>query len=507
MPDTAPKKILEMRSISKKFLNVNALKSVDFNCIQGEVHSIVGENGAGKSTLMKILVGIYQPDEGEIFLKGKKTIINNVHTAEKLGISIVFQESSLIPHLSAMENIFLGKHQKNKFGIIEWNKMKKEAGEVMEELGFSINLSIPAIELSVAEQKIVEICRALIQKPDIIVLDEPTATLSKEEVEKFLKLIHKLRNNGHTIIFISHRIKEVLQIAERITVLKDGNMVGMCPIQEVNEDKIIQMMIGREIKDVFPPHHKSMEDEEIFRVDNLSVHTVREEVNDLSFSVFRKKIFGIGGLEGHGQRAMLRALFGLEEKKSGEIYIEGKRVRINNPQQAKRSNIALIPDDRQREGLVLLRSVRENLGIATLEQRQSRGVINRNQENTVLQDITDQLKIKMKNLDQNISLLSGGNMQKVVLGKWFISKPKVILLIEPTKGVDIATKSQIYFILRDLSKHGIAIILYATDMLELIGLCDQVLVLHEGKMTRILEDKEITEENLMRAAVGKSQLI
>ena len=227
----------------------------------------------------------------------------------------------------------------------------------------------------------------------------------------------------------------------------------------------------------------------------------------MSFSVFRKNIFGVGGLEGQGQRALLRALFGLEEKNSGEIFIEGKRVIFNNPQQAKESNISLIPGDRQREGLFLLRSVRENLAIASLKQRQRMGIINRNQENVVLQNVANQLKIKMKNLDQNISSLSGGNMQKVVLGKWFITKPKVILLIEPTKGVDIATKSQIYFLLRDLSENGIAIILYATDMLELIGLCDQVLVLYEGKMTRILQEEEITEENLLRAAVGKRYLM
>lgn len=503
MSDKSQKTVLEMQTITKNFLNVHALDSVSFDCIKGEVHSIVGENGAGKSTLMKILTGIHQPDQGEIFLNGKKVMIPNVQTAEKLGISIVFQESSLIPYLSAMENIFLGNHPKNKFGIVQWKKIKEKAETILKNLGFSVDIRSIAENLSVADQKIIEICRALVWDRDILILDEPTATLSAEEVDKFLKMIDKLRNSGNTIIFISHRIKEIVKIADRITILKDGKKVDCFSIKEIDEDGIIQMMVGRKIKDIFPPHAKCEENNEIFRVEKLSVKTVREGVSDLSFSVYRNKIFGIGGLEGHGQRALLRALFGLEEIKSGNIYIGGKKVSIKNPRMAKRSKIALIPDDRQREGLFLIRSIRENLGISTLEQRHLWGIIDKKQESDVLKDITAQLKIKMDNFNQKVSMLSGGNMQKVVLGKWFIANPKVILLIEPTKGVDIGTKSQIYFLLRELAENGIAIICYTTDMLETIGLCDQVMVLFEGKMTSILEGKEITEKNLMRTAVGK----
>ncbi len=493
-----------MESITKTFPGVQALNSVDFDCKQGEIHSLAGENGAGKSTLMKILVGIYSPNEGEILLRGKKVNIRNILDAEKLGISIVFQELSLIPHLSAMENMFIGEHPKNKLGMVDWDEMEEKSTKVLGELGFSIDPNRIVVDLSVAEQKIIEICRALTQNPDIIILDEPTAALSRQEVEKFFGIINKLKKQGHTIIFISHRIKEIMQIADRVTILKDGNKVNTYPIQELNEDKIVLMMVGRELKDIFPPHVKEKQKEkEIFTVKNLSVE---KKVFDVSFSVYGGKILGIGGLEGQGQRTLLRALFGLESKETGDIYIHEKRVAVNSPQQAKRANIILIPDDRQTEGLFMLRPVRENISIATLEQRQHLGIIAKKEEEKTLQGIVSQLAIKITSLKQNLPSLSGGNLQKVVLAKWLIAHPKVILLLEPTKGVDVATKSQIYYLLRDLAQQNVAIIMYATDMLELIGLCDQVIIMYEGKVTKKLEGKEITEEAIMQAAVGKTTI-
>jgi len=500
---TTTETIVEMKGITKFFPGVQALDSVDFECRRGEVHSLAGENGAGKSTLMKILAGVYAPDKGEILLGGRPAQIKSVLDAELLGIRIVFQEGSLIPYLSAMENVFLGRQPLNKLGMIDWQAMERESINVFKRLGFHIEPRRSTSDLSVAEQKIVEIGRALAQNPDMIILDEPTAALSKREVEQFFQIINRVREQGHTVIFISHRIREILQIADRVTVLKDGRTVGTHSISDVTEDRIVEMMIGRELSDIFPPHaapHASRE--EIFSIHNLSI---AQEVKNVSFTVKAGRILGIGGLEAQGQRTLLRGIFGLEHITRGGIHISQKPVSIHNPRQAKQAGIILVPEDRQTEGLLMLRPVRENIALATLEQRQRAGVVLSRDEETTLQGIVQNLAIKITGLAQAMPSLSGGNLQKVVLAKWLIAHPKVMLLLEPTKGVDVATKSQIYHLLRELAEHGIAVIMYATDMLELIGLCDDLIVMYEGRITRGLSDNEITEEAIMRAAVDTTQ--
>lgn len=497
--------VLEMKAIVKDFPGLRALDHVDFSCEGGEIHCLVGENGAGKSTLMKILAGIYRPDGGEIWLRGEKATIRGVPDARRLGIGMVFQELSLIPSLSVMENIFAGVYPKTSRGLLDWRKMRKRAETVLAEVGLAVDPRCPVRDLPLAERQLIEISKILVHGARLIVLDEPTAALSRREVERLFTIMKKLKNQGRTIIFISHRLREVLEVADHITVLKDGKRVGTVPREEVDEERLIQMMVGRELSDLFPPRSKGQEGEEVlFAVENLSVEG---KVHEVSFAVKKGKILGIGGLEGQGQRELLRAIFGLERKKGGRILVGRREIFTRSPEEARRQGIALIPEDRQTEGIFSLRSVRENITLTTLEERQRFGVIDVEQENRVLQGIVEELAIKVVDADQEVSSLSGGNLQKVVLGRWLIARPKVLLLLEPTRGVDVATKSQIYHLLRKLADEGVAIVLYSSDMIELIGLCDQVLVMYEGRVVEILEGEEISEETLMRAAVGKGRVL
>jgi len=360
-------------------------------------------------------------------------------------------------------------------------------------------------DLPLAERQIIEISKILSQGVCLIILDEPTAALSHREVEKLFEIIKKLKSQGKAVIFISHRLREVLEIADFITVLKDGKKVGTISRDEASEEKLIQMMIGRQLSDLFPPRStRNGQRKVILNIENLSVE---EKVHNVSFSVEKKKILGIGGLEGQGQSELLKSLFGLEKRKSGRIFLEGKEIFVRSPEEAKQNGMALIPEDRQEEGIFPLRSVRENLAVATLEQRQNFGVINIKEENIILHEIIKELAIKVVGSDQEVSSLSGGNLQKVVLGRWLIAKPKVFLLLEPTRGVDVATKSQIYYLLRKLAEEGVAIVLNSSDMIELIGLCDQVMVMYEGRVVDLLEREQINEESIMSAAVGKANKV
>jgi len=493
--------LLEMKAIVKDFPGLRALDHVDFSCDGGEIHCLVGENGAGKSTLMKILTGVYQPDGGEIWFEEKKVKIRGILEARRLGIGMVFQEMSLIPSLSVMENIFTSIYPKNRMKILDWKEMRKQTDLVLHEMKLSIDPRCLVQDLPLAERQIIEISKILSQGVRLIILDEPTAALSHREVEKLFEIIKKLKSQGKAVIFISHRLREVLEIADFITVLKDGKKVGTISRDEASEEKLIQMMIGRQLSDLFPPRStRNGQRKVILNIENLSVE---EKVHNVSFSVEKKKILGIGGLEGQGQSELLKSLFGLEKRKSGRIFLEGKEIFVRSPEEAKQNGMALIPEDRQEEGIFPLRSVRENLAVATLEQRQNFGVINIKEENIILHEIIKELAIKVVGSDQEVSSLSGGNLQKVVLGRWLIAKPKVFLLLEPTRGVDVATKSQIYYLLRKLAEEGVAIVLNSSDMIELIGLCDQVMVMYEGRVVDLLEREQINEESIMSAAVGK----
>lgn len=495
--------LLQMLSITKNFPGLRALDQVDFSCEAGKIHCLVGENGAGKSTLMKIITGVYQPDGGEIWLRGEKVKIRGPVEARRLGIGIVFQEMSLVPSLSVMENIFVGIYPKAKMKLLDWQEMRKKTESILHEMGLSVDPRCLVQDLPLAERQIIEISKILAQGARLIILDEPTAALSHREVEKLFEIIKKLKSQGKAVIFISHRLKEILEIADLITVLKDGKKVGTLSKDEATEEKLIQMMVGRQFSDLFPPRYSGgCPEEVVLKVENLSVGN---SVHDVSFSVEKNKILGIGGLEGQGQSDLLRALFGIEKIKNGKVILEGKEIFVRSPEEAKRNGIAMVPEDRQREGVFLLRSVRENLTIATLEQRQTLSIINIKEENKELQEIVKELNIKVVNSDQEVSSLSGGNLQKVIIGRWLIAKPKVFILLEPTRGVDVATKSQIYFLLRRLANEGVAIIMYSSDMMELIGLCDQVLIMYEGRVVALLEGEQINEESIMSTAVGRER--
>jgi ABC-type sugar transport system ATPase subunit len=472
-------------------------------CKSGEIHGLVGENGAGKSTLMKILAGIYTPDSGKIFINGVEKRFFSYSEARKLKVGIVYQELSLFPHLSVAENIYMGIWLKKK-KFINWQEIKIKSKIILNQIGTDINPDLLVSSLPMALRQMVEIAKVLTQNPEIIVFDEPTSALSRDEVLKLFDILIQLKTKGKGIIFISHRLKEVLKISDTITVMKDGLEVITKKALYFNENKLISYMVGREPSKIFPAKRFLEEKEEkIFYFEGI----LEKSNKKIIFSVLKGEVLGIGGLQGQGQIDLLQSIFGLEGCKYRKIKIFGKEVEVKNPFQAMKKGISLIPENRNEEGIFLILSVLKNLTASTIDNRQNIGLIQRQLEKKVVEDIIKKLSIKTASFDQIAQFLSGGNLQKIVLGKWLISKPKIIIMLEPTKGVDIATKQQIYILIRKLVESNVAIILYTSEMLELIGACDRVLVMNHGFLTGNLKGKEINEVSIMKAAVSDFNIL
>ena len=497
--------LAEMREIVKSFPGTVAVNKVDFACNKGEIRGLVGENGAGKSTLIKVLAGIYRPDSGTIFRNGVKKRYRNYSEARKDGIGVVYQNLSLLTELSVAENIYMGIWLKKRSGSIDWDEIRKRSKRILNEIGVDIDPNELVSTLPMALRQMVEIAKVLAQNPEIIVFDEPTAPLSKEEVVELIKLLADLKAHSKGIIFISHRLEEVLEIADVITVMKDGQEVITEESSFFDEDRLISSMVGREFSEIFPAKSKEIrEEEEIFSFEGLLKRSNKKVV----FSLSKGEVLGVGGLQGQGQIDLLESMFGLGGCENLKIRISGKTVEAKDPFHAMESGISLIPENRNEEGLFLILSVLENLVASTIDKRQTFSVIQKGMENKVVEDIVEKLAIKIKSANQMAESLSGGNLQKLVLGKWLISDPKVIIMLEPTKGVDIATKQQIYKLIRDLAeRNNVAVILYTSDMLELIGICDKVLVMNHGFLTAILKGDDITEENIMKASVRNINLL
>jgi ribose transport system ATP-binding protein len=491
--------LLEMKEISKSFPGVKVLDSVQLNLKRGEVLALMGENGAGKSTLMKILGGIYQRDGGTIVVKGQTQEKMTPDVASKQGIAIIHQELNLIPHLSVMENIFLGREfTYGKSGFVNWSRMRKEAKRWLEQLAINLDPATLVGELSVGQQQMIEIAKALSMQADILVLDEPTAALTNREIDALFEVIASLKRKGVGMIYISHRMEEIFQISDRITVLRDGKYVGTVETAETSLDELVKMMVGREITDRFPKVEVKPGEERL-RVENL---TVRGKLSGISFSVRSGEIVGVAGLMGAGRTEMAKALFGAEKMDGGEIFVDGKPVRISQPIDAIRAGIALVTEDRKEEGLVLPLSVRENIALPNLAKLSSLGVMKRRAEQALSDETIQRLVIKTAGGEQAAGSLSGGNQQKVVIGKWLATKPKILILDEPTRGVDIGAKKEIYDIMNRLAQQGVAILMISSELPEVLGMSDRVLVMHEGRITGAFSRAEATQELIMHAATG-----
>lgn len=490
---------VEMLNIEKHFGGVYALKDVTFRAKKGEIHALVGENGAGKSTLMKVLSGAIQSDSGTIRIDGQEVNINNPREGKDLGIATIYQEFMLAPHLTVAENIFIDRLAAGG-KLINWKKLYKAAGEILEKLGFdSISPSARVSDLTVAYQQIVEICKNLSREAKILVLDEPTAVLTFKEIKKLFSLVRLLRDQGVTIIYISHRLDEIFELCDRITVLKDGTFVQTIGTTEIDKQGLINSMVGRDLSQLFPGRNAKI-GEVAMRVENLNVD---KTVHDVSFEVRQGEVIGFSGLVGAGRTETVRAIFGADKKNSGTITLFGEDVDFNDPKQAVRKRLGLLPEDRKQQGVLLDQSIRINTTLSSLKKIMSMpGWIDRGKDKKTTEKILAQLQTKYGSMEDPVSSLSGGNQQKVALAKWLAADCKCIILDEPTRGVDVGAKVEIYKNINDLAEQGTAIIMISSEMEEIIGMCDRALIMRQGKIVGELQKEELSENNLINLAMG-----
>jgi ribose transport system ATP-binding protein len=494
--------IVKMVSVSKRFPGVQALENVTVSCKKGEIHALIGENGAGKSTLIKILGGVFPPDSGHIQLRGDDVAFKSPHAAQVAGINIVHQEFSLVPYMSVTENILLGQETCNRFGLVRAAIMRQRALEALHLVSVELDPDDLISNLSASQQKLVEIAKALTANPDILVVDEPTAPLTKSETLDFFEVLRASKEKGTTIIYISHHLEEIFQIADRVTVLKDGKKVATKAVGDINEDDLIRMMIGRELGDMFPQKRINPRRENILSIRGLER---RQELYDINLNLRKGEILGVAGLKGQGQDVLLKTVFGALPKDSGKIEVDGRPFDIRSPAQAIRAGMALVTDKRASEGLCSLLSVRDNLALPTLKKRQHLGIIEKGKEDvTIKKNVTD-LDIQTPSLRKLVKFLSGGNQQKIVVGKWLIAEPQIILFIDPTVGIDVGAKTELYRLMRQLAeKRDMGVLVVTSDMLELLGLCDRILVMYGGRIVAEISGQDATEEEIMRAAVGRT---
>ena len=497
----SPEAIVELSGIAKHFGGVQALRGVDFRLFPGEVHALVGENGAGKSTLVKILAGFHRPDAGIVKIGGEVLELRSPKQAQVLGIAVVQQEPLLFPDLDVAENVFMGRHPRDRFGRVDWKRMHREVDQLLASLDVSLSSHTPVQGLSVAEQQLVEIARALSLQARVLVLDEPTAALSAHEVEELFVIVKQLRARGVAILFVSHRLEEVFAIADRLTVFRDGTHIITAPVSEMNTEEIIKHMVGRELSNLFPKGEA-----EIGHVVLEVRHLTRTGAfADVSFQLRRGEILGFAGLVGAGRTEVARVLFGIDRADSGEIWLNSKKARIRSPQQAMENGIAYVPEDRHQQGLVMNFSIASNITLPILQQVSRLGLINPHREQAIAGEYSRQLHVRSTGVAQLVNALSGGNQQKVVLSKWLATNPSVLILDEPTRGIDVGAKSEVHRIISDLAAGGLAIILISSELPEVLAMADRVIVLHEGRVTGTFARSEATQERVMFAATGQDR--
>ena len=492
--------ILETRDICKSFPGVRALNNVSLAVKPGEIHALVGENGAGKSTLMKIFSGAYTKDSGEVLLRGEPVEIENPAHAQQLGISIIYQEFTLAPHLSAEANIFIGREPHSKlFHIINKKRMRKDAQALINDLGVDIDISRLVRDLNVSQQQSTEIAKALSMNADIIIMDEPTSALAESEVDTLFAAIRRLKARGITFIYISHNLEEVFEISDRISVLRDGELIGTRETSELEAREVIRMMVGRTLDDLFPKTEAEIGGP-LLEVKNLSRHGA---IHDVSFTLHCGEILGIAGLLGAGRTELVRCIFGADKPTSGEVWVAGKKTNIQSPQDAVAAGIGFVPEDRKQQGLFLGLAMRINASAAVLPAMANFGFINRNAERTLTDESIAALQIKTASQEQIVGDLSGGNQQKVVLAKWLAIRPKVLILDDPTRGIDVGAKVAIHTLMGEFARQGVGIILISSELPEVLGMSDRVLVMDSGMVKGEFSREEATQEKIMLCATGQ----
>lgn len=486
--------IVEFRNLSKRFFSIKALENVSFNIIENEIHALVGENGAGKSTLIKVLGGVYEDYSGEVFIKGNIVKITNPKISSSLGIRVVYQEFPLCDNLDVAGNIFLGPDLvRNKFGFLKWDRMYEKAEKSLKDLGIDMNVKTKVKDLSIAMRQIVEIVKAVSKKAKIIIMDEPTSALNATEVNFLFRLINNLKNNGITIIYISHFFEEVFKIADRITVLRDGHYINTLEKEKTSIPEVVSLMIGRKSTSLY-----KKEEDYSTKTNILELKKIRVEgaLEDVSFNLKKSEILGLAGLIGSGTEDILKILFGLE-KFDGNIYFSGFEFKPTTPLNSISHGIGFIPSDRRQEGLAINASVLRNIAFPFLRKNLKRKIIDSNKLVNKVNELVNKLGIKISSIDQSAKNLSGGNQQKLVIAKWLASNPSVLLMNNPTRGVDVGARSEIYAILDELSKNGISIIITSTELEDVINLSDRVIVFYKGKIVKELKREEINKNALL----------
>ena len=490
--------VLELRNITKIFPGVRALDKVQFDLKPGEIHALMGENGAGKSTFIKVITGVHQAEEGEMFLNGEKVHFKNTKDAQKAGIAAIYQHVTAYPHLTVAENIFMGHHKK-KYGMVQWNWMYAEADKYLAELNADFSSRTIMGNLSVAQQQMVEIAKALSMNARILIMDEPTAALTKRESEELYRITRKLRDEGVSIIFISHRFEDMYALASRVTVFRDAKYIGTYDVDGITNADLITAMVGREIKDLFPKPEIEI-GEEVLRVEGLNRTGF---FKDVSFSVHKGEILGLTGLVGARRTEVVQTIFGVEKFASGKIFLEGKEVHIKNASDAIRQGIGLLPENRQTEGLILDWGIGRNITLPELKSYVNKLFLQEKTERSTSRELAERVDTKAVTIFDKASSLSGGNQQKVVVAKALGSDFKVLILDEPTKGVDVGAKAAIYEIMGELAQQGYAIIMISSEMPEILGMCDRIVVMCEGRVTGELSRAEATQEKILELAMSK----
>ena len=489
--------ILEMKNIEKHFAGVHALDKVNLSLRSGEVHALIGENGAGKSTLMKILIGLYQGDSGEIFFHGKKVNFKNVRDGQNAGISMIFQEFNQVRVMSVMENIYLGREPLTKAGSVDYKKMYEDSRRLLKELGVELDPKIKIRDLTVAKHQLVEIVKAISLNAEIIIMDEPTSALSHNEIEYLFTMIRTLRDQGKSIVFISHKMEEIYGICERVTVLRDGKFIHTGIVKDVTEKDLIRMMVDREVNELFPKTDCAINDV-LLQIKNLCVKGIFENI---SFDLRRGEILGIAGLMGAGRTELVETIVGSRKPSKGEIYLHGKKIVNNNPGEAIERGIAMVPEDRKKNGVFLKLSIKENILMSVFKKCLKGFFLNKNLEQKYFDEYAHKLEIKYSSPKQICQNLSGGNQQKVAVSRVLNADPEIIILDEPTRGIDVKTKAEIHRLMSLLAGQGKAVLMISSELPEILGMSDRILVLHEGIQTGILDRRDATADKVMELAV------
>ena len=493
--------MIQMNGISKSFSGNQVLNEVSFELANGEIHALMGENGAGKSTLMKILSGIHHKDSGHIRVDGEEQTFKTIKDSERCGIHVIHQELNILPDLSVAENLFLGKELTYGFGIMKRAEMRRQAHDLLCKLGLDIDPKTRAGDLSVGKQQLVEIAKAIASDAKYIVMDEPTAALTDREIQTLFETVRELKNKGISFVYISHRMEEIFAICDRITILRDGQYAGVRDIPKTSFDEIVAMMVGRELGERFPERQHCIGDTKL-SVNNLCANHVFENV---SFELRKGEVLVLAGLMGAGRTEVAQTLFGARKANSGSITIDGQAVKIHNPIQAMQHKIGFVTEDRKTEGLLLDFSIQDNIMLTNFDKTCRMGITQPTSENQFVQKFIDQLAIRTTNAHLPVKSLSGGNQQKVVLAKWLGTEPDILILDEPTRGVDIGAKKEIYTIINQLAEAGVAILMISSELPEVIGMADRVLVMHEGRITGEVNKSNMTQENIMHYATGGDQ--